>query len=126
MELLLKSTAIDAVPVLIARRIHYATFHLLSRCGVVIHQTLNQRLPLSSSLLADKARHKHLLGFHDIRLGNEPDPRLLTFLHVNLPNILGGAKIRFDRYKDLLSDYANNMITYEEFAAETPTALTRL
>jgi hypothetical protein len=28
---------------------------------------------LTSQELAAKARHKDLLGYHDIRLGNEPD-----------------------------------------------------
>lgn len=40
-ELLLKCTAIDAVPVLIARRIQFSTFRVLSRCGVIMHQTYN-------------------------------------------------------------------------------------
>jgi len=36
-EVILKCCSIDAVPVLIARRIHFSTFHVLSRCGVVMH-----------------------------------------------------------------------------------------
>jgi len=84
-ELLFKCTAIDAVPVLIARRIQFATFRLLNRCGVIVHEQFNQLVPTTGQAIADQARHKNLLGYHDIRLGNMPDARLLKFLHVNLP-----------------------------------------
>lgn len=42
-ELLQKCTAVDAVPVLVARRIHFSTFRVLNPCGVVLHQTYNRR-----------------------------------------------------------------------------------
>ena len=35
-ELLLKCCALDVVPVLIARRIHYSTYSVLNACGVTI------------------------------------------------------------------------------------------
>jgi hypothetical protein len=41
-ELLSKALTVDAVPVLIARRIPFVTFRLLSPCGLIIHQTYNQ------------------------------------------------------------------------------------
>jgi hypothetical protein len=74
-ELLLKCCAIDAVPVLIARRIPFVTFRVLNACGVIVHQTYNQRFPESDVALAAKAKDKRLLGYHDIRLGNQPDAR---------------------------------------------------
>jgi hypothetical protein len=58
-----------------------------------------------------------MLGFHDIRLGNQPDARLTKFLHENLPAIVPEAGERFDAYIDLLSDSGNGIIAYEEFAA---------
>ena len=84
-DLLFKCCTIDAVPVLIARRIPYVTFSVLSRCGCVVHQTYNQRYPNADTALAMRARHKDLLGYHDIRVGNDPDSRLLTFIIQNLP-----------------------------------------
>jgi hypothetical protein len=114
-ELLLKCTSIDAVPVMIARRIHFSTFHVLSRCGVIVHQTFNHRLPATATSLAERARDKTLLGFHDIRQGNHPDARLTKFLHENLPRVLPGARENFDRYKDLLAEYGAGD-TYESFA----------
>jgi hypothetical protein len=117
--LIRKAVAFDAVPVLIGRRVPYVTFHILNRCGVIIHQTYNQRFPEAHRRLGEKAAHKDLLGFHDIRFGSQPDTRLLRFLHVNLPTVLPRARDDFDDYKDLLGDYGNGMIPYEEFAART-------
>lgn len=116
-ELLLKCCSLNAIPVLIARRIPYISFSLLSRCGVVLHQTYNQRFPLSEKELADLARDKRLLGYHDIKLGNEPDDRLRRFLHVNLPKVLPEARRRFDKHRDLLMAHATLEIPDEKFAA---------
>jgi hypothetical protein len=116
-ELLKKCTAVDVVPVLIARRIHFSTFRVLNRCGVILHQTYNQLLPTSAAPIAAQARDKNMLGFHDIRLGNQPDARLTKFLHENLPAVVPDARERFEAYVDLLSDYGNGIIAYDEFAA---------
>jgi hypothetical protein len=116
-ELLQKCTAVDAVPVLIARRIHFSTFRVLNPCGVILHQTYNQLLPMSATAIAARDRDKNMLGFHDIRLGNQPDDRLTKFLHDNLPAVVPEARERFETYKDLLADYGNGVIAYEEFAA---------
>jgi hypothetical protein len=90
-DMLLKCTTIDAVPVLIARRIHFSTFHVLTRCGVIVHQTYNHLLPATAAALAERARDKNLLGFHDIRLGNQPDARLTKFLHENTAGTTAGT-----------------------------------
>jgi hypothetical protein len=111
-ELLLKCCAIDAIPVLISRRIPFITFRVLNSCGVIVHQTYNQRFPESDEALAEKAKDKHLLGYHDIRLGNEPDARLLKFIGENLPKVLPAARQRFDSTKDLLRAYAESEIPY--------------
>lgn len=116
-EFLGKAVALDCVPVLIGRRIPFVTFKVLSTCGVVFHQTYNQLLPEADRELAEKARDKKLLGYHDIRLGNEPDGRLLKFLGTNLPQVLPKARERFEEYKDLLTAFANDTMSYVEFAA---------
>lgn len=116
-DLIRKAVAFDAVPVLIARRVPYVSFLVLNRCGVIIHQTYNQRFPEASRALGEKAADKRLLGFHDIRFGNQPDARLIKFLHVNLPDVLPRARDDFDQFKDLLSDYGSGAMPYEEFAA---------
>jgi hypothetical protein len=117
--LLKKCCAVNAVPILIARRIHYSTFSVLSHCGVIIHQTFNQRYPQADERLAAQARDKNLLGYHDIRIGNEPELRLTKFIHTNLPVLLPSFRDRFDRFKDLLCAYATSEMRYAEFAARS-------
>ena len=90
--LLVKCLTLDAVPVLIARRIHYSTFAVYSKCGMIVHQTYNQLFPQSDEALATKLRDKTLLGYHDIRLGNQPDARLIKFVTVNLPMVAAEAR----------------------------------
>jgi hypothetical protein len=116
-ELLSKAITVDAVPVLIARRVPFVTFRLLSPCGLIIHQTYNQLYPSSENEVAARLREKTLLGYHDIRVGNDPDPRLKKFIVTNLPQILPEARSRFEEYRDLLDSYARGNMPYEEFAA---------
>jgi len=112
-----KCCALDTVPVLIGRRIPYVTYSVFNPCGVVIHQTYNQRYPAADSALAEKAKHKDLLGYHDIRLGNEPDKRLLKFIQKDLPGLLPEMRDRFERFKDLLLDYVEGRKSYKSFSA---------
>jgi len=116
-EMLFKCCALDVVPVLVARRIHYSTFSVLNPCGVIFHQTFNQLYPNSAKELAEKVKDKRLLGYHDVRLGNQPDTRLTRFIHENLPRLLAEARTGFDTFKDLLSEYANGEHSYKSFAA---------
>lgn len=116
-ELLAKCTDLNAVPVLIGRRIPFVTFRLLNTCGVIIHQTYNQRFPSADHVLADQARQKDLLGFHDIRLGNQPDARLTRFVNDHLPKLISQARPTFDRFVDLLHAYGHGRMPYYEFAA---------
>lgn len=116
-ETLSKCLALDAVPVFIARRIPFATFAVLSKCGFIIHETYNQLFPASFAELAAKASDKNLLGYHDIRIGNTPDARLVKFVTINLPKIAADARSKFDAHKDLLEPYVNREMAYDEFAA---------
>lgn len=117
-ELLAKCCSLNVVPVLIARRIHFSTFSILNRCGVIIHQAFNQLYPNSASDLADKVRDKNLLGYHDVRVGNMPDARLTKFIEVNLPTVLPAARQNFESFKDLLSAYGHGKMSYRYFAAK--------
>ena len=114
-DLLRKAIALDCIPILIARRFPFVTFKVLSACGVVFHQNYNQLLPEADRALAEKAKDKRLLGYHDIRVGNQPDARLIKFVTTTLPQILPEARKRFEEYKDLLDDFAEGM-EYQEFA----------
>jgi hypothetical protein len=116
-ELLMKCCALDVIPVLIARRIHFSTFSVLNPCGVIMHETFSQLYPESAKALAERVKDKDLLGYHDIRVGNTPDSRLTHFIHTNLPAVLPTARQSFDAFKDLLCAYGNEELTYPSFAA---------
>lgn len=116
-EILAKALSVDAVPVLIARRVPYVTFKLLNPCGVIIHQTYNQRFADADHDLAEKAKRKDLLGYHDIRTGNQPDDRMLKFIGHNLPGLLTETRARFDENRDLLDAFIGGGMSYTEFAA---------
>jgi hypothetical protein len=102
-----KCVALDAVPVLVARRIHFSAFAVYSKCGVIVHQSYNQIIPQSDAPLAGQLRDKTLLGYHDIRLGNQPDARLVKFITVNVPKVAAEARAKFREYQDLLQAYAD-------------------
>ncbi|WP_316184249.1 hypothetical protein [Bradyrhizobium sp. SZCCHNRI1003] len=116
-ETLRKCLLLDAVPVLIARRIPFVTFAVLGKCGLIIHQTYNQLLPASETELAAKVRDKTLLGYHDVRTTNQPDARLVQFITKNLPAIAPAARAKYEQHTDLLWDFAFGEKTYVEFSA---------
>lgn len=116
-DMLFKCCALDVVPVLMARRIHYSTFSVLNPCGVIFHQVFNQLYPSSAAALATRVRDKRLLGYHDVRVGNEPDARLTRFIHDHLPDLLPTARASFGEFKDLLAAYADGTHSYKSFAA---------
>jgi hypothetical protein len=93
------------------------TFAVLSKCGLIVHQTYNQLFPATDADTAAKVRDKTLLGYHDIKIGNMPDARLLKFVTVNLPAIAAEARQKFEDHQDLLEPYATGKMPYEEFAA---------
>ena len=117
-ELLRKCTDLDILPVLIARRVPYVTFRLLNTCGVIIHQTYNQLFPDADADLAKQASNKELLGYHDIRLGNQPDARMTKFVNDNLPRLIPAMRPVFDEYKDILAEFGSSAIDYTVFAAK--------
>ena len=116
LDFLKKCLCLDAVPVLIARRIPYVTFATLNPCGVIIHQTYNQRMANADRDLGEQAKDKNLLGYHDIRFGNETDDRLQTFLHKNLPRILPQSRKNFDLHRKYLEKYVEGEWEYWKFA----------
>jgi len=117
LQLLQKALTLNCVPVMISRRIPFVTLKVLNPCGILFHQTYNQLFPEADRELAEKVKHKKMLGFHDIRIGNEPDSRLMRFIGTNLPNLLPEARQRFEHYKDLLSAFSFGDMSYKEFAA---------
>ncbi len=116
-DLIRKAVALDCVPVLIARRFPFVTFRVLSMCGVVVHQTYNQRFHVYDSDVASLAKRKDLLGYHDIRIGDEPRCSFDEVHFNHLPSVLPQARERFVEFKDLLDAFGKDEMGYQEFAA---------
>ena len=112
-----KALTLGVVPVLIARRISFVTFRVLGTCGVIMHETYNQRMANADAALAARVRDKDLLGYHDIRVGNDPDARLTKFISVNLPGLVPDSRAKLAVYSDLLEAFATGAMAYKEFAA---------
>ena len=114
--LLVKCVALDCVPILVARRFPRATLEILGKCGVVLHENLNQLYHVADKDLADRAKRQDSLGYDDIQVGDQADARLSDFVGTTLPEMLPDARIRFDEHQDLLAAYADGRIHYPEFA----------
>jgi hypothetical protein len=113
-----KALTLGVIPVLVARRIPYATFRILGACGVIMHETYTQLMANADAALAAKVRHKDLLGYHDVRVGNEPDVRLTKFISENLPSLVPEARKKLVVYGDLLKAFATGVIVHKEFEAQ--------
>lgn len=117
-EMLWKCGDIDAVPVLMARRLPFITIRLLQLGGCLVHENYNQLYPASDSELATQVRQKTLLGYHDVRTGNEPDARMMRFVGTLLPGLVKDARPRFKMFRDAHRAYGKGAITYREWLKE--------
>ena len=106
-DLITKAAELDAVPVLIARRLHYTTrTNFLHPAGIIAHESLFQYYPADQAELAEKAKHKDLLGFTDVTASEEPHSRTVTFFTQSLPVIVEQMARRWTTHKQALVDYA--------------------
>lgn len=116
-EAIRKALTLKVVPVFVARRIQYVSFRVLGACGVIMHETYNQRMASADAVLANQARHKDLLGYHDIRVSNDPDARMSKFFNDQLPVLAEAAVAKLGAFHDLLWAFATNEMPYTEFSA---------
>jgi hypothetical protein len=121
-QLLRKCVQIDVVPVLMARRIHYSAFTVLNVCGAIIHQFYNQMYPQADTALAERVKDKTMLGYFDVRTGNQPDARLLRFFEYSLPAVAQASREKFDERKSLISEYVEGSISYAQFVGRLRTS----
>jgi hypothetical protein len=117
-ELLWKCSDIGAVPVLIARRVPFITFRLMNLSGGLVHQTYNQLYPAADAELSALVRNKVLLGYHDVRVGNEPDARMQKFIGQNLPGLMQEAKLVFEVYREIHKAYGKGEMLYFDWLKE--------
>lgn len=116
-HLLGKAIELDIPPILIGRRIPYVTRRLLQPAGVLVWETRSQFYPAEYDNISALVKQKELLGYFDVRVTDYPTPQLKDFICRIIPEEIGGARERFDQYKDLLSAYANGELKYRGFAA---------
>jgi hypothetical protein len=113
--LLWKCSDIGAVPVLMARRVPFITFRLLNLSGCIVYQHYNQLYANADQALAEVASDKNLLGYHDIRVGNEPDRRMNRFVTDLLPDLVGDAQNTFEKFRDAHLAYGRGEMKYKEW-----------
>jgi len=116
-QMLQKCLELNVVPILLARRIHISTFYVLKKCGVIVWQNFNQLYADIDEEVALQAKHKDKLGYHDIRIGHNPDSKMIKFATIDLSTYLPEARRKFEEYKDLLNAYAFGKNSYRLFAA---------
>jgi hypothetical protein len=106
------------VPILIARRVPFITFRLLNLSGCLVHQNYSQLYSDSDEELAQLVRDKNLLGYHDVRVGNEPDARMMRFVQELLPDLVEEARVTFDKFREVHGAYGKGEIRYQEWTRE--------
>lgn len=110
-ELITKAHELGAIPVLVARRLHYTTrTNLLEPAGIIAHESYFQYYPSDQAEIADRAKHKRSLGFTDIMATEEPHERTVRFFSEILPTIAKPMSQKWAANKGALVDYANNQI----------------
>lgn len=106
-ELIRKSYELGAIPVLIARRLHYtARTNLCEPAGIIAHESLFQYYPSDQAELANQVRHKRSLGFTDVLASEDPHDRTVKFFSELLPKIVGPMAATWNANKNDLYDYA--------------------
>ena len=97
-DLIIKSSQLGAIPVLVARRIHYTTrANFLEPAGIIAHESYYQYYPEDKGALAASARHKRSLGFTDVLASETPHPRTTKFFSELLPSIVPWMSQRWRR-----------------------------
>lgn len=104
-------TGMDTLPVLVSRKIQYATRLLFKRIGILGLSTHSQ---FFAEDLADKlleVQNKDGLGFHDIAFGYKKLPWLDNFLNSTIPKEGPKAQQVFSEQKELLREFAPKFLS---------------
>lgn len=118
-ELIIKAAEIDAIPVLIARRLHYTTrSNLLEPAGIIAHESLFQYYPVEHLELAERVKHARLLGFTDVLASEEPHARTLRFFSELLPRLADRMAKRWFENKAALVAYAQGRLNLAQLYTE--------
>jgi len=116
--LLGKCQALNMLPVLVTRKVHYTTRLLFHHLGAVAFQTHYQCFPLKyADRLAD-AKHKDGLGFADIRFTEEPPLHVVRLFSEYLPRLIVPSWEKFKSNADIIKAYVDGEIDYLHLLAE--------
>jgi hypothetical protein len=100
---------LDAVPVLVTRKLPYTSFVLFGKIGMVGYQTHFQFFHPVVEPELDRVKSVDGLGYKDIRCTLEPDANMITFFGKTLPGIAAKFKARFTAKKKLLQYFADDL-----------------
>ena len=110
-DLIVKASELGAIPVLIARRIHYSAMtNLLAPAGIIAHESYYQYYPADQTELAERVKHKNSLGFTDVAATETPHDRTRKFFSNTLPSIVAPMAQRWKANQTALLEYANDDI----------------
>jgi hypothetical protein len=102
-----KCCELDAVPVLIARKLPYVTYLLFRNVGMVGYQTHFQFFHPTVAPELLRVMSIDGLGYKDIRCVMDPDSNMLRFFQSTLPRIGPDFASRFSKNKKLLLEFAD-------------------
>ena len=108
---ILRCHQLDALPVLIVRRIHYSTIsNFFLPAGIIAHESLFQYFPSDRIQFATAAKNKRSLGFTDILATEDAHARTIKFFTTDLPRIVTPMAEKWQRNRQALVAYAKEEI----------------
>jgi len=118
-ELIIKADALDAIPVLIVRRLHYTTrTNFLEPAGIIAHESLLQYYPADQAALAEQVKHARKLGFTDVTATEQPHARTRKFFSQLLPTLVPRMAANWFANRSALVAYAKDELNLAQLYTE--------
>lgn len=104
-----KCLELDALPLLVPRKIAYITRAIFARIGVMGFEFYRQVFAPAVAHLLPEIQHTDRLGYKDVvALPPEPYPPLVAFLQTTLPARIAEYRERWAASRELLTEFAIN------------------
>jgi hypothetical protein len=103
-----KCCELDAVPVLITRKLPYVSFLFFGRAGMVGYQTHFQYFDPATEPELSRVKAVDGLGYKDIHCTLEPNEHIIRFFGKTLPKISAEFQARFKKNKQILKHFADD------------------
>ena len=101
-------------PLLVARKVQYATKIVFSKMGVLAFESYYQFFLPEYETNLQQAKHVDGLGFHDIKFTDQPTPHMSRYFAEHLDELLSTFWERFQSNKQLIAQYAKDEIDYDD------------